>query len=995
MRQSPLIGRTGVEERDMSSVDGFDAVLYLRQSVLSETLVRLLNDQARRLLDIPPRQLQFPLRDPQPSIRLWWDSPTIAALTPAHTAQLTIALAGGMRQASRAGESRRIGSLQGTLKAQANLHVALHDGIPHVQINDAHLDMRWWDGLRAHYAGSSALPLANLGGAGLNPNAVMRALGADAPPVADLVALISAFLAGFAAVPLSYRLEALDGVAIATDADLAFFPAGAEPTLALTTRRAGPPRPVRSPVGAAPRLTNRLEHGAHSNMALALSSEWLSDRLRHLLATNPGLRQTSDTQGRPLGILNELAITVHTGYLTLTGRFADANRAPITVNLACAVDGKQRRMTLTPALPGAPAAQSAHAPAVAAGGVSMVYWGKLLAALLGMRFHQTGVDGVIESTLAATLPDSLVKLDILVDTITLADDALTLYCSAPTGAKFEPRKPEKQPQVALHQASVPTQASPGAPVRTEAQAAVTTDSYARYDVAWKSESWLFTFLVGLVPTPLAQLARSVLASRLPARVSSNHTLTLPVTGVPHGALGEVVTLRHVKAALIDGFGQVAEAELDVKARPAKPWGETARRIALAAVVVCLVAAGFGGWRLIPPPPPTGFFVAPIAAQVCSSPDQPLPPSTITLNNRGGAASVHWRAVIDPLLPAQSALTASWATFANGRGDISGVTPAGGVTKELALPNVHVCGLVFGASQREVFSVTVTYANKRRIRVTETVQLLHAVVSVNGLSTVSQEQTGPLTLAQSCGATPTSPLSPFVIVVDNSLSTVDATYQARITDTFAAGPLSTPSDATQPTSTQAVAIWAQADTTAGTVPAGKGVTITVSPASALCQSLTPYGAPLDFHALVTVSGEPVAVVTDTITPPQPLVALLLASYAGSSTCTLDPDLGIQGPNVTILLDNTDSTVPVAWQFTTTSVDANGNPWATMTPSSDVVPAGQEELVTLSVESAVCNASSPYTGTADLSLSFPQNGYQPDIPITETVTYSPPPTTPVIY
>ncbi len=59
-----------------------------------------------------------------------------------------------------------------------------------------------------------------------------------------------------------------------------------------------------------------------------------------------------------------------------------------------------------------------------------------------------------------------------------------------------------------------------------------------------------------------------------------------------------------------------------------------------------------------------------------------------------------------------------------------------------------------------------------------------------------------------------------------------------------------------------------------------------------------------------------------------------------------------PPSTLLLDNTGSTVSVTWQIQITDKDRSGHPWATASPASGAVPAGQQETFLLVPTSKLC-------------------------------------------
>jgi hypothetical protein len=128
-------------------------------------------------------------------------------------------------------------------------------------------------------------------------------------------------------------------------------------------------------------------------------------------------------------------------------------------------------------------------------------------------------------------------------------------------------------------------------------------------------------------------------------------------------------------------------------------------------------------------------------------------------------------------------------------------------------------------------------------------------------TMPQSQTGLTTLTHSCNQFDRSnPVQPFLIVLDNSRSTIPSAYQVTISDLPPIAPHESP-----PTPSSSPIYWAQADAPSGNLPAGRSVSITITPLSTLCQGLPPGTLTQDFHVRITYGGATSVTVTDSIGP----------------------------------------------------------------------------------------------------------------------------------
>jgi hypothetical protein len=110
---------------------------------------------------------------------------------------------------------------------------------------------------------------------------------------------------------------------------------------------------------------------------------------------------------------------------------------------------------------------------------------------------------------------------------------------------------------------------------------------------------------------------------------------------------------------------------------------------------------------------------------------------------------------------------------------------------------------------------------------------------------------PQAFTQTCNGT--QPLPALMITLDNSRNAVSASWQANITQKDSQGH-----------------IWAAANPTSGTIPAGQTALLKVTPLATLCQELQQGGPPVSFLLMVvfTLQGSvaQTATVIDTVTPP---------------------------------------------------------------------------------------------------------------------------------
>jgi serine/threonine protein kinase len=130
----------------------------------------------------------------------------------------------------------------------------------------------------------------------------------------------------------------------------------------------------------------------------------------------------------------------------------------------------------------------------------------------------------------------------------------------------------------------------------------------------------------------------------------------------------------------------------------------------------------------------------------------------------------------------------------------------------------------------------------------------------------------------------------------------------------------------------------------------------TPGSSIKMNLATLPLAPTFTAPSTVSFPVSPSATPTPTPDPTLqfgvTPLSFVDHCGSSKTILSPK--------TLLLDNSGSTVPVDWQVQITDTDHGNAPWATASPTSGRVPAGQERTFLLVPARQLCqHAKNPVT------------------------------------
>jgi hypothetical protein len=208
--------------------------------------------------------------------------------------------------------------------------------------------------------------------------------------------------------------------------------------------------------------------------------------------------------------------------------------------------------------------------------------------------------------------------------------------------------------------------------------------------------------------------------------------------------------------------------------------------------------------------------------------------------------------------------------------------------------------------------------------------------------VTQNQT----YSESCSS---SPASAYTVTLDNQGSNVPIDWQFS-----AAGG------------------WASASPSSARIGAGQTATMTVSPnVCRISNDATSYFATLQL-GFPQGGSQPDIELRDVIAGPAPHPALVVTQNQDAGGCT-------PVSSYTVTVNNLAGNVPVSWQFVPAE-SINGMPWATASPSSGTLAAGQGDTnITVFVQSGLA-AFTPYHAT--LQLSFPAGGSQANIALTYT-------------
>jgi hypothetical protein len=343
-----------------------------------------------------------------------------------------------------------------------------------------------------------------------------------------------------------------------------------------------------------------------------------------------------------------------------------------------------------------------------------------------------------------------------------------------------------------------------------------------------------------------------------------------------------------------------------------------------------------------------------AQQMCAD-TQALDPLTLTLDNSGSNVPVTWQLSITDTDPAGTV----WATPSATRGSV-----AAEKTATLTLtPTPTLCGDLRQTQAPVPYTANFTYNYKDQTSTATFTDTVAPPMIVGFQGTL-------MATAQTCMLL--QPLPAIPVTLDNSGSNVPITWNLTISDTDSLGDL-----------------WASVDTASGTIAPAQQAMLTLTPVSSLCLALV--GKPAtNFTAVLRYNGGGKSgrmVLVDSVTGPQAVNNLQVGpqtTFQQGCNSASDTPAALQ-----LTLDNSQSTVSVAWQANTTDTDPQGNTWASASPASGTVLAGQTATLAITPGSALCGdmffSTSSLTYTAVLSQTA--LGQTNNVTISDTV--APPP------
>lgn len=966
----------------MLDAEQWSIILHFRLQVVADALRRVLNDP----ITLDPRSDRYLPRRldmPEPRTRLWWDQPALALDEGGHVV-MSAALAGGVRQAGLPLENGRIASVDGTLRARTEPALAFTANAPHLTLVPEALNL---SGLRIHYAGASPLPLLDIG---RGRQAVEVALVRDAAAALAAQPALSDFIGGLGRRPMSYVPAAFPFQAAPGAVAMRVFAPKMGEAVVIGVARAG-----MQVDGAL--LSNALAGHDGSNAAITLSAAYLSSRLDGLLAGGHMPPSLWDNAGGELARIDALSLRPGVERITLHGHVTRGTAgASLRVELGVSVDedtGKARVISgqtyvELDTVRGEPdAAQDALAAIPQR--LSRTYWQEVVATLLGGRIEGDAID----LTQRYVVPGTGVAVDALTNAVEITPDGLTLYTAIRCDARFVPEPPRRLPQVTIVQQSIPTQGAPQTPVQATVAAEVVSESYPPYDYAWEAEP------------ALGQ--------------QSSHGQLITVHGTPLGTGDDPERIARVHVSLIDSFGQVAQHDTQVVAHPAQrrqehhekqksPSRGPLKILLSAALAIILVGSGVAVvFSHLGPKPPIqtpviGVLPQTAYRQTCQPAVPALAAIPVTLDNSGSSIAVTWQAAVRGSAPGSAA---PWATVDGA----SGTVPARSSNVVTITPATDLCSRLQGATAPQVFSVTLTYsaaqqgldggsreiadaaraaqlgmlaqaaeaATSRQVTISDTIANISFsayVVTRGGQNTTS--------INASCDATFALTPATFVVVLDNTKSSADASWQISIPDNAAAA---TPPQSTLPTPTPAPTAtplapepWAQADLTSGTLAAGQRSRVGIFPVSDLCSRIGPGTTPTPLRVVVTLDDGSTIPIIVTVTPTPPVIAfaVMVLDKAATSFTSIAQNCVSLTP-FTVALDNRDSNVPVSWQVSITdSIYSAGVPtptpgpaevWATADIMSGTVAPGANGLADVTITPSPDLCSLP-RGTATLTYTY---------------------------
>jgi hypothetical protein len=349
----------------------------------------------------------------------------------------------------------------------------------------------------------------------------------------------------------------------------------------------------------------------------------------------------------------------------------------------------------------------------------------------------------------------------------------------------------------------------------------------------------------------------------------------------------------------------------------------------------------------PPPAVNNLQISPQAvSQGCTSQSASLPAIQVTLDNRQSTVSVAWQVSISDTDP----VGAVWAGASPG----SGTVPAGQTATLHIMPIGALCSHMFFSAGSLTYRATISQS---ALGQTNTVTVRDTVAPPPA---VNNFRLSGASVAQDCNQT--NPLPAFSVTLDNTQSNVAVNWSIGATN------------------------WGSASPTAGTVPAGKTATLTITPDAKLCSSLGPGSQATAFQATVsgTAAGQTKKLsITDTVTPIRAVVNFSASPLTFAQDCNSTPQL----PGLSIALNNTGSNVAVQWQVSITQTDPKGNIWATAKPTSGAVGAGARAALTIAPGANLCNdlpGNGPAVAFKAVIKYTASSGQTGSITITDNVT-----------
>jgi outer membrane protein assembly factor BamB len=648
----------------MADLGGFDIVLHLRQDVLGDILLRVVNvsllgqgmtvGQVKRQLTLPP-----PPATAQAGI--WWEQPTLSVGQNGGL-RLAVPVRGGVRDAAQ----QRTLSVGGSLGMSRPIELAAApDGTPFVRLDAPELTSLDVEDLRLSYADPHT------------PSLLAPHLDFTRESTLLLPLALADLLQPLARLPISYTPGSLPIRLIMPSADSA-----------IPVPEPGPGPALRVAANAfviASEQTNAVALGLSLGAALPDMQQppvLLADTDRPnaaLALSDVGMNRVLG-QLAPSGLLagilpdaapdrvnqwrwDALAVRFEQGTISLAGRFVlDHAPADVAVRLACALDASGRLLLV-------PQSGGDLPPAVLSAVTAS--WRVVLHRLLDVRASAEPLAAMDERALLQRF--AVPGTDIAVEAPALAlvvDEGalLVLYDIPRDRSGFVPELPVHRPQVTIQQPSVPVQTASGAPISATVEAHLTGPSYPPYDYVWAADN---------VP--------------LGAKDHGSHfTVThLPSDADAPAATGErVLTTAHL--TLMDIFGQTAHSSASVRYQPAQHRRERSRgpgraivAAAVAAVIILVsisAVAGFGRGRAGP-----GTVSATATSQlVGGGPGAPgfdcqVPPSVNHTPAQPSSGSSVYIADTSNLYALDAATGAQRWAFNELGGDVShAITVAGGV-----------------------------------------------------------------------------------------------------------------------------------------------------------------------------------------------------------------------------------------------------------------------------------------------------------------------------